>query len=155
MNNARMLSNTARPRAKRKPPALPALLQEIADATDVETALAVAKARGGGRAYFTQNPGADNWLSKLVGPRKARIIGEAVASAAMGVELEVPIGPANANARRLLIETAITDGLSNGTTIAAVALKIGLHRRTVGKHVRRMREEGLLPWPQEGVRRND
>lgn len=118
---------------------LPLLLQEIATVTDIETALAIAKAKGGQDAYFAPNPTANNWLVKVVGLDKARRIGRAIATAS-GVELLVPIGPAAVDARRLRIEGLILDGRSN----AKAATALGLHVRTIQLHRSRMRKLGLL-----------
>jgi hypothetical protein len=107
----------------------------------------VARARGGTKAYFTRRPASGNWLVKLVGIAAARLIGEAIAPGACGVELEVPMGPAKAQARRALYEAAIRRGFELGHSRSGVALSLGICVRTVDRHVRRMREAGQLLRP--------
>jgi hypothetical protein len=123
---------------------LPNLLQEIADATDFETAIAMAKARGGVCVYIARNPSAQNWLVKLVGFDKARAIGAALGNpAGGGMNHELPM--AARVIRRMNIESVIRRTLASGRGLKDAALELGIHRHTVNIHARRMRAEGLLP----------
>ena len=119
--------------------ALPHLLQEIADVTDVDTALAVARAKGGQHAGFTQKPRPDNWLARAVGLDKAAVIGHALVGAT-GARLLVPMGPEALNTRRAKIEALTLEGRST----ADVARATGVCTRTVTYHRARMRAEGVL-----------
>lgn len=118
---------------------LPSLLREIAKATDEETALIVAKLKGGQRAYFARKPKADNWLVKAVGMEKAAAIGQTLGSN-IGLAILVPKGPQIYNERRAKIEAMILDG----DTITEICSAVGVHERTVGLHRKRLRDQGLL-----------
>jgi DNA-binding CsgD family transcriptional regulator len=131
--------DSARPDTQSRVGKLPQLLQEIADVTDIGTALAVARAKGGQHANFTRKPRPDNWLARAVGLQRAIAIGEALVGATGG-RLLVPMGPEAFNARRARIEALTLEGRST----AEVARAVGLATRTITYHRSRMRAEGLM-----------
>jgi len=110
---------------------LPGLLAEIEAATDTDAALAVAKAKGGTRAYFPANPDANHWLTQCVGAEKAMLIAQTLKTGHGGVELIVPMGPnVNTLARWRKIRQMIEEGCSK----SVIALTCGVHERTVQNH---------------------
>ncbi|MEM7426745.1 MAG: helix-turn-helix transcriptional regulator [Pseudomonadota bacterium] len=112
-------------------PRLPGILGEIADVAGVEAARAVAKARGGCRAYFVAKPLPDNWLVELVGMELAEAIGAELAPAQGGLELEVPYGPASSRVDQW---GEIYRRLGEGQTQTEIAKAHGITRRTVQYH---------------------
>jgi len=110
-------------------------------ATDYATALAIARAKGGQRVYFTARPSASFWLVKLIGMDKARKVGEALCPAYSGLELDVPIGRATFQFRRAEVERMTLDGASK----MIIAEHLGVHYRTVQYHRAALRAEGRLP----------
>jgi hypothetical protein len=121
---------------------LPALLREIAEATDYATAVKVARARGGRRAYIPTRPKEDHWLVEAVGFEAARKIGEALCPACGGLEFEIPVGTHDTTANTASqVERLTLSGLSKRATAEAM----GLHHRTVQKYRSRLRAEGRIP----------
>ena len=112
-------------------PHLPGILAEIADAVGIEAALAVARARGGTRAYFAERPRPGNWLVDAVGPEKAAAIGRLFSSGRGSVELEVPGGAALA---RVAVWREIYRRLEAGQSKTQIALALGINCRTVQAH---------------------
>ncbi len=109
---------------------LPGVLAEIASIAGESAAVAVARARGGTRAYI---PGEDglrdgHWLVAAVGMEAAR----AIARRLGGGDVDVPLGPyAGSRAR---IHQAIREGLRSGQSEAAIARMAGVADRTVRRH---------------------
>jgi Bacterial regulatory proteins, luxR family len=114
---------------------LPYVLHEIAMATDLETALLVAKSKGGVSCYFSPNPGPGHWLSRLVGLERATRIGKVLCSH-VGVEILVPMGRESFDKRNEQIMRMV----SEGKTTRQIALALGVHQRTIAVHKRWHRE---------------
>lgn len=120
---------------------LPGLLGEIADATDIDTALIVARAVGGTRVDIPRLAPDGHWLVALVGRERAdRICAgltiEDADGSRRGVRHEViPRGPMGimSVARRNAI-----DALEAGQSARAAARAAGLHERTVFRLRRRL-----------------
>ena len=118
---------------------LPSLLREIADVTDLESALIVASLKGGGKAYFSNTPKAGNWLVDAVGLEKAKRIGRAIAPAT-GVTLEVPMGTYRLNLNHLLTLQMRREGKSQ----PFIARHLKVHTRTVQRYCVVLRSKGLI-----------
>lgn len=112
---------------------LPALLAEIAEVTDLATALAVAEAAGGTTVTFVARLTPENWLVKAVGLDKAQRISRQITSGKARVKLFVPLGPragtyrAEQRRRAALLYQAEQDGLS----ARQAARKAGITDRSV------------------------
>lgn len=121
---------------------LPPLLEEIAGAAGLDAALALAEAKGGQKIYLPDRPGADHWLSRLVGHEAAARICEL-----HGVRnVEIPRGPAGSAQRlRRRIARMIADGASSNEIARACEVSF----RTVTRHRARARggaddDQGVL-----------
>ncbi len=112
-------------------PQLPGILAEIAEAAGIDAALAVARAKGGGRAYFPETPRPQSWLVEAVGADRAAVIGRLFASGRGGIELEVPGGPALACVARW---REIYRRLAAGQSKPEIARALGISHRTVQAH---------------------
>lgn len=120
---------------------LPGLLGEIADATDIDTALIVARAVGGTRVDIPRQAPDGHWLVALVGRARADRICSGLAiedadGSRRGVRHEViPRGPMGimSVARRNAI-----DALEAGRSAREAARDTGLHERTVFRLRRRL-----------------
>jgi hypothetical protein len=102
---------------------LPGLLAQIAAVAGVEAALAVAKAKGGSRAYVPPRPADDHWLVRAVGRAHA----DAIAAELVGgtaCNLLIPKG-AGALMRRHFDELR-----AEGVSILDAARRCGAHERT-------------------------
>jgi len=110
---------------------LPGTLAEIAEVVGVETALKVAETVGGRRAYFAANPRPDNWLAVAVGLEAAKAIGSHLAPGKSGIELEVPLGPMGARARKWRL---IHEMIAAGATKSEIVRVTGVHPKTVQRH---------------------
>jgi hypothetical protein len=109
---------------------LPGVLAQVAQAAGLKAAVAVAKARGGGRAYIP-TPQAlhdKHWLALAVGLEAAH----AIARALGGGEVEVPLGPFAGN--RAAVWAAIERGLKDGLSAEQAARQVGVTARTVRRH---------------------
>ncbi len=112
---------------------LPAFLAEIAEITDLATALAVAEAAGGTTTTIAARLTPENWLVRAVGLDKARVISRHVTSGRGRVKLFIPLGPASGSykaeqrRRAMLLLKAQEEGLS----AAATARRIGVTDRSV------------------------
>jgi DNA-binding CsgD family transcriptional regulator len=107
----------------------PSLLVEIADATDYETAMCIARAKGGTRCYFPVLPQKNSWITQLVGIERATLIGKALGTR-MGIELLVPMGPTKFEAR----QKEIMELYMQGKSVRDIALALNIHERTVQYH---------------------
>lgn len=121
---------------------LPGVLQEIAEAAGVDAALAIARARGGVRAWFPAAPRDDSWIVQLVGRAAADAICAKLAQHGTAVQFDIPLGPAGSymaerRNRAIAMEAAIAGGL--GTDAAARA--VGAHRSTLKRFKRRRGEK--------------
>lgn len=116
---------------------LPNLLAEIAAIAGLKSALAIARAKGGARAYFPSHPGPGHWLSHLVGLDTARKIGEHLATGQGGVELEVPLGPILSQRARW---QKMQDMRAQGYSKPRIARALGCHEKTVQRVVNGQRK---------------
>lgn len=131
---------------------LPSLLREIAEATDYATAMEVARAKGGQRAFIPAHPnesGRGSWLVDVVGFNMAAKIGAAVCPAQCGMFFEVPKGVRN---RDFNLSETLRMSLA-GVPRMQIAGTLGIHYQTVQRYRRTLRERGLLP-PAGGTSRN-
>lgn len=115
---------------------LPALLAQIADIAGVTAAIAVARAKGGTKAYFPVDPQPGNWLVEAVGPTAAAAICREVVSGAKGDWIEVPFGPTGswAEIRRRVVEMDAA-----GHSAPAIARACGITDRSVRRSRARRR----------------
>lgn len=106
---------------------LPGVLAEIAAVAGEAAAVAVARAKGGTRAYL---PGPDrllpgHWLVATVGMEAA----QAIAARLGGGDVEIPLGPYAGNRAR--VHAAIREAARRGESEAAIARLVGVTDRTV------------------------
>lgn len=127
---------------------LPGLLREIADATDLATALAIAHAKGGQRVYVATFPDQANWLSELVGLAAARRIGATLCPAQGGLDLDIPIGSSKCDDRKAEVEKLTLAGIGK----MKIAEAMGLHYRTIQRYRSALRAEGRIPEPNGQAR---
>lgn len=115
----------------KRPSWLPALLADIAGATSIETALALAEAKGGQRVHLPSAPAAGHWLTLLVGAEHAAIIGRDFGPG----DIDVPRGPTGsfASFRRSFYQQL--DRLEReGLSANAIAEAAGTTLRTVKRN---------------------
>lgn len=118
---------------------LPSILEEIAEATSVAVALKVARKAGGRRCYFPNDPKPDHWLSQTVGHEDAVKLCKALTPSS-GMEFLIPLGPvAKQEKRKQEIRELIMQGWSN----PAIAVRVGIHSRTVMNHRQKLRQQGI------------
>ena len=120
---------------------LPGLLREIAAFTDLDTAMKVAAAKGGQRAYIPRVPRKGHWLSEAVGMEAAARIGAELCPAQTGLEFEIPKGLSLDNPNVAEVERLTLAGVPK----MSIADVLGIHHRTVQKYRARLRREGRLP----------
>ena len=110
---------------------LPGALGEIAEVAGVEAALAIAKVRGGTQIYVPPLPGADHWISRLVGIENARAIADKLTCGVGGRRLELPLGPrGHAETQRARVDRMIREGRSERDIALATGYSIrGVRRR--------------------------
>lgn len=119
-------------------PYLPGILTEIAEIVGEGNALAIANEKGGGRCHFPANPGADHWLSKLIGLDQARklcrelAIGTASGDRLRGIYVEVPLGPSGSRAET---HRQIDKLHRAGKSQEHIARACGVSRRTVQRRL--------------------
>lgn len=87
--------------------ALPGLLQEIALITDLETALIIAREKGGQRVYLPLQPKADHWMSKAVGTAMAEKICKSICPGSGGLDIDIPKGVLKSTLRKSHVEKLI------------------------------------------------
>jgi len=126
---------------------LKGILAEIAELIDEQTALKVAAAKGGTRAYFSTNPRQDHWLSQAVGQENATIIANHIAMGSKGVEILIPMGP---NATTIAKWQKIRQMLEQGYSKSAIALAVGVHEKTVQNH-----KNGKIKTAEQLVKQTD
>ena len=115
-------------------------MHEVADVIGVEGVLALQREKGGTEISLPAQPGPDHWLSQLLGFEAARRLCEHFAITTAGrvrsgraglSKLLIPLGRPQERRRR--IEAALDAGLS----ASATAREVGVHRRTVCRHLAR------------------
>jgi hypothetical protein len=119
---------------------LPELLAEIAEITDVGTALAVAEAKGGTTATIAAHLTSDNWLVKAVGMDKATIISKHFTSGRR-LTVYVPLGPCNGTykAEQRRRAEAFARAQAEGASAAAIAQRLGITDRSVYRARRKLK----------------
>lgn len=112
---------------------LPALLAEIADLTDVATALAIADAVGGTTTTIVSRLSPDNWLVQTVGLDKAKLISHHFTSGKARVKLFVPLGPTAGSykAERRRRAEALLKAQEEGLSAVQTAKRAGITDRSV------------------------
>lgn len=110
---------------------LPGILLDIAEIAGVDAALAVARARGGTRAYFCLVPPDDHWLVELVGREKAEAICRALGGKSTGAEYEIPM---NVHLSRPALWRELRRRLQAGQSKPEIARALGIHYKTVQAH---------------------
>jgi hypothetical protein len=117
---------------------LPGILSEIAAIIGEDSALLIAREKGGGRCTFPAVPGRDHWLSNLIGFDKAThlckefSIGVADSERLRGIYVEVPLGPAASRAEK---HRTIDKLAREGKSQEAIARACGVSRRTVQRRL--------------------
>ena len=113
---------------------LPGLLGDIADIVGAETALEIARRRGGTRVHIPPRAEPGHWLSDIVGLETADKICRGLATLdpdgrLVGVQGEVlPLGPASIlRSARAKARSALDSGFS----AREAARRSGLHERTI------------------------
>lgn len=115
---------------------LTGVLFEIAAVAGMDAAMAVARAKGGVKAYFPARPKEGHWLVDAVGMEAARTICTALVSGRSGLEIDVPIGPAGSrDSARQVIETAYAGGMQAKDVVRLT----GVSERTVRRHFAKLK----------------
>lgn len=129
---------------------LPALLAEIAEISDVATALAIAEAVGGTTTTIAAHLSEENWLVKAVGMDKAKIISHHFTSGNARVKIFVPLGPvgsykAEQRRRAETLMKAHQEGLSAGQTARRAGVTDrSVHRFRARLSGRKNKDQGQL-----------
>lgn len=106
---------------------LPGVLAEIAEIAGEDAALKIAEARGGTNIYLPPVPGADHWLSELLGHDVALTIAARL-TCGFPMRLDVPCGPTSIAARtRAKADRMIAEGRSE----AEIVRETGYSGRTI------------------------
>lgn len=111
---------------------LPGILAEIADAAGEDAALALARALGGTQIYVPPSPGADHWLSELVGHGQALAIADRLTGGiGIGRRVDLPLGPrGHAETQRSKVDDMIRRGCSERDIALATGYSVrGVRRR--------------------------
>lgn len=112
--------------------ALPPILAQLAEATSLDTALALARACGGQEMWIPAEPGPDHALTRALGSLD---LARTVASALGPGPLSVPSARSFAAA---LFRQRVRDALTQGETVATIAAREGCGRRWVRRVARQM-----------------
>lgn len=104
---------------------LPGALGEIAEIIGIPAAVRMGEAVGGTRIYIPATVGEDHWLSEIIGRDLAQKIAAHFALGRLGISLDLPLLP-----RSLRIDMLT----ARGDSARAIALKLGITRRTVYRH---------------------
>lgn len=102
---------------------LPGVLAQIASVAGVEAALAVARAKGGSRAYVPPRPGDNHWLVQTVG----RAAADAIAAELVGATACNLLIPKGAGA---LMRRHFDKLRAEGVSVIDAARRCGAHERT-------------------------
>lgn len=133
-------SNSAKIWERKAVNSLSGLLREIAEVTDFNTAMEIAREKGGRKASISVRPSPRSWLSRLVGIEKAAIIGRALNGGRGGMDYLIPMGPGPLMQRKSAILSMSLDGASK----PAISKALGIHVRTVQLYRMRLRDEGVI-----------
>ena len=118
---------------------LPVLLSDFADVVGVESALAIARAKGGQRVSIPANPGDSHWLVKAIGREKAFQLCQAFVPSP-GIEVDIPSGPASAYLNeRDRRHQIVREGRDAGKSANEIAALAGISRRSVQRQLSNIR----------------
>lgn len=115
--------------------ALPQVIAEIAEVAGPDAAWALARARGGQRVFVPAEAENGHWLVELVGMEAARVICKHFSTNGRGGDVLIPM--ASAARRRELFDRTLREH-----KVDSAAAILGVHRRTVQRHRKRMRDKG-------------
>ena len=115
---------------------LPQVLADIARIAGEEAARRVAGAVGGTRVYIPPVPGADHWLSKLVGQEAARKIADHFTAGILGARIDIPLGDTGFIASQ---QARIDAMIMAGRSERDIALACGYTERGVRKRRARLK----------------
>lgn len=124
---------------------LPGVLAEIAEVAGLDAALAVARAKGGGRAYIPAPAqlNGDHWLVQAIGDDLARAVAGHFQVGNSGHELMIPLGPAGGYAaQRRARARAVLQAIEQNCTIDEAARMVGVDRSTIIRAKQRLRDGG-------------
>lgn len=103
---------------------LPGVLRDVAEATDLTTALTLADKLGGSRVFVPREPRPGSKLVEAVGMEAARSIAELYPTE----NVDIPLGPLASHGRRHReIMRLVEQGISN----QEIARRLHCHNRTV------------------------
>ncbi|MEM6265916.1 MAG: hypothetical protein AAF494_01805 [Pseudomonadota bacterium] len=121
-----------------KPEPLSGVLREIEAVAGREAALTIARKLGGTRVYFPAQPGADHWLSQLLGHDAALAIGEQLTGGfAGGARIDIPCGRfGHAETARAKVDSMIRQG----ATERDIALATRYTTRGIRKRKAKLRD---------------
>jgi hypothetical protein len=117
---------------------LPGILSEIAAIVGENSALLIAREKGGARCNLPAEPGKEHWLSKLIGHDKAKklcremCLGTADSDRLRGVYVDIPLGPTGSRAD---LHRAIDKLAREGNSQEVIARRCGVSRRTVQRRL--------------------
>jgi DNA-binding NarL/FixJ family response regulator len=109
---------------------LQGLLAEVENIIGTDGAIKFAVACGGTRIYIPAQVQADHWLVEAVGSDAAHKLAKHFSFDRRGIRLDVPMIP-----RGMQVNT-LTEA---GASAREIALKLGIHQRTVHSHRRKQR----------------
>lgn len=115
---------------------LPRILAEIAEVAGEPAALAIAAARGGGRASIPARVKPGHWLAETVGMDAAVAISRHFTSGRGTVEIDVPLGPSGTIAKAY---RAMHNMIAEGRSADEIARAVGMSRRSVLRNKARLR----------------
>lgn len=110
--------------------ALPSLLQDVARAAGLGTALTLCGVLGGSKVHIAKQPGPKSLLARAVGVPAARKIGAALGPG----HYDVPLGPTSDHRRR---HGEIEKLLAKGLAVQEISRRLHVHYRTVQRHKQR------------------
>ena len=125
---------------------LPSLLGEIAGATDLNSALVIARDWGGRQVYIPspQKLGEEHELAKLIGYEMALKLCQYFSGGGRGVSIQIPHGMfGNQKLIQRNIDNLVNDGLSHSD----IAQKLKINIRTVSRQKRRKKTQMIVGTP--------
>lgn len=112
---------------------LPELLAEVEQVVGRDAAIKFANACGGTRIYMPAQMHAQHWLAEAIGLDAACKLAAHFTFGRRGLRLDIPMMP------RAIQTHALTDA---GASSREIALKLGLHQRTVHRQRAERRNRG-------------
>lgn len=113
---------------------LPEVVAEIASVAGHEAAWLIVRARGGQQVFIPAHAREDHWLTTLVGMDAARKICDHFKVNHRGSQVIIPMAAASQRSKRW------AEALASGTPVDQVAATLGVHRRTVFRHRRKVKK---------------